>query len=314
MKVIADIGRFEGMCLQDTAVTVGMFDGVHLGHRDVIRQLLDAKRRDQKTASILLTFDRHPLSVTHPEAMPLLLTTLGEKLSLLEQSGIDYVIVVPFSRETASIDYRSFIRETLIGRLGMQHLVIGYDFHLGSGREGSRERLIEASEAEGFDITIVPPVVSGGRVVSSTAIRKALSERKLGVAARFLGRRYFFDAEVVRGEGLGKQIGFPTANLSISDPHKLLPPPGVYAVQVERRDDYLGGMMNVGSAPTLHRDGTMRIEVHVFGFGDRLYGELLRVHCVETIRNEKQFAGADQLKAQLLLDREKVLRILEKKD
>jgi riboflavin kinase/FMN adenylyltransferase len=314
MKLIRGIDQFEAIHPRDTAVTVGVFDGVHIGHQDVIRRLLDAKHRGGNSASILLTFDRHPLSVTHPEAMPPLLTTLDEKLSLLEPMGIDYIVVAAFSRKTASIDYRTFIGETLIGRLGMQHLVVGYDFHLGSGREGSQQRLKEAGEDHGFAVSIVPPVVLVGRVVSSTKIRRALSERKLGIASRLLGRKYFFDADVERGEGLGSRIGFPTANLRAPDPHKLLPPSGVYAVRVERGGDCIGGMMNIGSAPTIHRGGGIRIEVHLFGFEGDLYGESLRVHCIGTIRNEKRFAGIDGLKAQLMLDREKAFRILEKKD
>lgn len=312
MKVIEDIFSPERFAPDDTAVTIGVFDGVHIGHRDVIGRLLEVKRKEMRGASILLTFDRHPLSVVHPESMPPLLTTLDEKLSLLESAGVDFVCIMKFSPETASIDYRSFVRDTLIERLGMRHLVVGYDFHLGSGRTGSQELLMEEGRTSGFGVTIVPPVVLAGRVVSSTKIRSALLDRRLRVASRLLGRAYFFDAKVERGRGIGSRIGFPTANLVVDDPDKLVPPPAVYAVRAELGGDCYGGMMNIGTAPTLHGDGKRRIEVNLFRFDGELYGKRVRIHCIRALRREKAFAGTDELKAQLMQDRENTMRILEK--
>ena len=312
MKVIDDIFGLERLEPADTAVTIGVFDGLHIGHQDVIGRLLEVKRKAGMGASILLTFDRHPLSVVHPESMPALLTTLDEKLSLLEGTGLDYVCIMKFSSEIASIDYRSFVRRTLIERLGMRHLVVGYDFHLGSGRAGSQELLREEGRESGFDVTIVPPVVLAGRVVSSTKIRSALQKRRLRVASRYLGRAYFFDATVERGSGIGTEIGFPTANLSVKDPAKLVPPPSVYAVRAESGGDCYAGMMNIGTAPTLHEGGARRIEVHLFGYAGELYGKSIRIHCIRPIRKEKRFSGSGELKAQLLRDREKAARILEK--
>lgn len=313
MRVVTDLDSL-GSGLRNTALSVGVFDGFHVGHQLVIDSLIQAKQSGERSASILLTFDRHPLSVTHPEAMPPLLTTLDEKISLLGRTGVDICLILPFSSETAATGYRTFIKEHLIERLGMKHLVVGYDFHLGSGREGSQERLIEEGSRAGFEVTIVPPVVLAGRVVSSTKIRHAISCRKLRVAGRFLGRDYFFDAGVVRGMGLGKQLGFPTANLSVSDAGKLLPPAGVYAVRVDHGGRRRGGMMNIGTAPTMHSGGETRIEVHLFDHEGELYGERLRIHCLQTIRSEKRFSGPDELRARLMQDREKVSRILEKND
>lgn len=312
MRVVEDIGGLEWNAPGRSAVTIGVFDGVHIGHRDVIERLLEVTRREELEASILLTFDRHPLSVVRPEAMPPLLTTLDEKLSLLESTGVDYVCVMKFSRETASIDYRSFVRDTLIERLDMGHLVVGYDFHLGSGRAGSQELLRNEGARSGFGVTIVPPVVLGGRVVSSTKIRNAIIDKNLGAAARYLGRAYFFDAVVERGSGVGRDIGFPTANLSVSDPDKLVPPSAVYAVRVELEGNRHDGMMNIGSAPTLQEGGKRRIEVHLFRFEGELYGRRIRVHCIRSLRKEKRFAGTDELRAQLMQDRERIMRILEK--
>ncbi len=296
-----------------TAVTIGVFDGVHRGHTEVIRTLVDAKRAEGLSASILLTFDTHPLAVTHPEMAPPLLTTLHEKLYLLARMEVDYAIVEQFSPQTAATDYRDYISDMLVGKLGMRHLVVGYDFRFGRGREGSQERLAEEGRRLGFAVTIVPPTVLQGSVLSSTRIRKDVAERRLEHAARCLGRPYFFEATVVRGEGLGRGIDFPTANAEIADPAKLLPPGGVYAVEVDARGGVHGGMMNIGIAPTMHADGARHIEIHLFDFEGDLYGELIRVRCLGFIRDERRFGSADDLRAQLMHDRQTAYAMLEKK-
>lgn len=301
-------GRFAG-----TVVTIGVFDGVHAGHQDVIGRAMSIKEETKASAAIVLTFDRHPLSVTHPEMVPPLLTTLDEKLSLLDSLDIDYIIVERFSREIAVMEYRDYIHRMLVDRLGMAHLVVGYDFHLGKGREGSQERLVAEGREAGFGVTIVPPTVMGGRVVSSTKIRRAVMERKFDQARRCLSRPYFFDAEVVHGSRLGRTLDFPTANVAVGSTEKLMPPPGVYAARVQLAEGVFGGMMNIGNAPTLHDDPKRRIEVHIFGFSGDLYGGRVRIQCIEFIREEKRFSGAIELRTQLVRDRRKVMAILEKK-
>ena len=313
MEIISDPRKLEPGAFAGTAVTIGVFDGVHRGHTEVIRTLAAAKRAGDLSASILLTFDRHPLAVTHPEMAPPLLTTLAEKLSLLGRMDVDYAIVEHFSPATASIGYRDYISKTLVGTFGMKHLVVGYDFRLGRGREGSQERLVGEGRRLGFGVTIVPPMVIQGSVLSSTRIRRDIAGRRLDHAARCLGRPYFFDATVVRGEGLGRGIDFPTANAEIADAAKLLPPGGVYAVEVEARGGAHGGMMNIGIAPTLHADGARHIEIHLFEFAGNLYGELIRVHCLGFIREERRFGSADDLRAQLMHDRQTAYGMLEKK-
>jgi riboflavin kinase/FMN adenylyltransferase len=313
MKVVMDQGGAQELPFEDSVVTIGVFDGVHTGHQNVLRRLAAVKRETGSSLSVLLTFDRHPLSVTKPERAPKLLTTLDEKLSILGDLDMDVVLVERFTAETACLDYRTFLSDRLVGRLGMKHLVVGYDFHLGRDREGSQEQIVAEGRRGGFGVTIVPPVVLCGSVVSSTKIRRAIRERKLGRAARLLTRDYFFDAEVVRGAGLGSGLRFPTANVEVADRAKLLPPSGVYAVRAGSGGMLLDGMMNIGSAPTLHQEGGTRIEVHLFDFEDDLYGKSLRIHCVEYIREEKRFEGAAELQAQLERDREKAAGILEKK-
>ena len=313
MEIIRNAETIAPRRFENTAVTIGVFDGVHRGHAEVLRRLKECAAERGRAASVLVTFDRHPLSVTHPEMAPPLLTTLEEKLHVLAGFGIDVAIVEPFTRDTAGTDYATYLSGRLAGGLGMRSLVVGYDFHLGRGREGSQERLVSEGRRLGFDVSVVPPVVLQGSVVSSTKIRRDVAERRLEHAARFLARPYFFDAEVVPGAGVGRTLGFPTANLAIDDSRKLLPPRGVYAVLVETNFGRHGGIMNIGSAPTMRADARERIEVHLLEFSGELRGERLRTHCLAFMREERRFAGAEELRAQLMQDRRTACLILEKK-
>lgn len=313
MNVVSNPDTIARGAFANTAVTIGVFDGVHRGHTEVIRTLARIKRDEGRSASILLTFDTHPLAVTHPEMVPPLLTTLEEKLYVLGEMEIDCAVIEHFSKETAAIDYHAYIAGRLVETLGMKHLVVGYDFHLGRGREGSRERLLEEARRLDFSVTVVPPVVLQGSVISSTKIRRDILERRLEHAARCLGRPYFFEASVVHGEGLGARLGFPTANAGIGPSGKLLPPGGVYAVEIDALGRRFGGMMNIGTAPTMHTDGERHVEVHLFDFTDELYGERIRVHCLRFIREERRFGSPAELQAQLMQDRQMAYTILEKK-
>ena len=297
----------------ESAVTIGVFDGVHTGHQAVISEALAKAKALGLERTVLVTFDRHPMSVTRPEAAPGLLTTLDEKLSLLQGLGLDMIFVEKFDMETASIPYTDYIKDRLAGSLGMKQLVVGYDFHLGRGREGGSEALLEEGERSGFGVTVVPPVVVGGTAVSSTRIRKDVMERKMGRAGRFLTRPYFFDADVESGGGVGRELGYPTANACVAHSEKLIPPGGAYAVTVNTGEAVLGGMMNIGLAPTVRCDGRESIEVHIFDFDGDLYGSRLRINVIEYIRDERRFKGRGELMEQLLKDSVKVRGILEKK-
>jgi riboflavin kinase/FMN adenylyltransferase len=297
----------------DSAVTVGVFDGVHTGHQKVISDAIEKAGEAGLQRTVLVTFDRHPMSVTRPEAAPGLLTTLDEKLSLLQGLGLDVIFVEKFDEETASIPYADYIRNRLAGSLGMRQLIVGYDFHLGRGRQGGSEALIEEGERSGFGVTVVPPVVVGGTAVSSTRIRKDVMDRKMGRAARFLTRPFFFDADVESGGGVGRELGYPTANACVAHSEKLIPPGGAYAVTVDTGGASYGGMMNIGLAPTVRCDGRESIEVHLFDFDGDLYGSRLRINVVEYVRDERRFRGREELMDQLMRDSVKVRRILEKK-
>jgi len=297
----------------ESTVTIGVFDGVHTGHQKVIAEALAKSKETGLERTVLVTFDRHPMSVTHPESAPRLLTTLDEKLSLLRELGLDLIFVEKFDGSTAATSYGRYIKDRLVGDLGMRELVVGYDFHLGRGREGGSETLLEEGASSGFGVTVVPPVVVAGTAVSSTRIRKDVAERKMGRAARFLTRPYFFDADVERGGGVGRILGYPTANACVAHGEKLIPPGGAYAVMVETGDAAYGGMMNIGLAPTVRCDGRESIEVHLFDFDGDLYGKRLRINVIEYIRDERRFRGRDELMDQLLKDSVKVRGILEKK-
>ncbi len=314
MKVYYGLDSIWESGISNSAVTLGVFDGVHIGHRKIIEGVLGVREKEVLESAVLFTFRRHPLSVTHPEMAPPLLTTLEEKLSLLDDFGLDAVFVLEFTEKLASRDYRNFIKDVLIGGVGMRHFVVGYDFRLGKNREGSQERLTSLGRELGFRVTVVPPVVTWGTVVSSTRIRRCIGEAKFRTAERFLGRSYFFDAVVVKGAGVGRKLDFPTANLSVDDSSKLLPPDGVYAVEVEVRGEVYAGMMNIGFAPTIHGDGTRRIEVHLFDLSEDIYGERVRVEVKDYVRDEEKFDNDISLKEQLKKDRWKVMEILKKND
>lgn len=305
-----DAGRHP---FEDTVITIGVFDGVHLGHQKVIHSLAAKKKETGVKRSILITFDPHPLCVTHPGMAPPLITTLEEKLSILKRFDIDLIYIERFTRRIARMEYRDFIDRRLVDRFGMVHLVIGYDFHLGRGRRGAQNQLVETGRDAGFGVTVVPPIVVGGSVISSSKIRRAIAERRIEQAGRCLGRRYFFDADVVRGEGLGRDLEFPTANVAVPSSDKLLPADGVYAVEVDMEEATYGGMMNIGAAPTLHAGGEKRVEVHLFDYSGDLYGRRLRVHCLAFLRRERTFRGPAELTAQLHRDRGSALAVLEKK-
>jgi len=295
---------------RSSAVTIGVFDGVHLGHRKVISSLIKARDEGGLSAAVLVTFDRHPLSVTAPEKAPPLLTTLEEKKSILREFDLDLVVIDRFTADYAELGYRRFIRDKLVGRFNMSHLVVGYDFRFGRDREGSLDMIRTEGRNNSFRVTVVPPAYVGGKIVSSTRIREHLLEGDIRMASERLTHDYFFDALVIEGECIGRKIQFPTANLLIKDRSKLIPFPGVYAVTAEVGAARYGGMMNIGTAPTVKNTPEGEIEVHIFDFSGDLYGRTVRIYCRKYLREEKKFAGKEELKQQLCRDAENAMRVL----
>ncbi len=291
-----------------STVTVGSFDGVHLGHQAVLREIAERAARTGR-ASLLVTFEPHPLEVVNPQAAPPLLTTGPERREFLAQTPLDYVLFLRFDHELAELGPEDFVRRVLIGRCAMRELVIGHDHGFGRGRSGDVETLRRLGAEDGFAVDVVPAVDVGEQHVSSSRIRRAVAGGDLATAARMLGRPYSVSGVVGQGERRGRLLGVPTINLAAIPPQKLLPPDGVYAVQVEWRGGRTGGMMNQGPRPTFE-DGRRILEAHLFGFEGDLYGEWVRIEWVARLRDVRRFPSVEDLRRQLEHDRSRALEVL----
>ncbi len=291
-----------------TTITVGSFDGVHLGHRAVLDETA-GRARVAGRQGVLVTFTPHPLEVVNPSAAPPLLTLAEERLEILAQSAIDRVMMLRFDRGLAELSPRDFVREVLIGRFGMRELIIGVDHGFGRGRSGDVETLRSLGSELGFDVNVVDPVVIGGQQVSSSRIRQAVASGDLAEARQLLGRPYTVIGRVGRGAQRGRRLGVPTINLADVPSRKLLPPDGVYAVRVEWPGGRAGGMMNQGPKPTFD-EGRRSLEAHLFGFDGDLYGQQVRIEWVERIRGVRRFESVDELTMQLGQDRREATAIL----
>lgn len=295
-----------------SVVTVGTFDGVHVGHQAILRYLMQ-RARDQKGQSVVVSFDPHPREVVHGDAVPLL-TTIEERSDVMEHLGIDRFIVVSFTEAFSQLDPEAFVKQVLVERVGLKEIVIGYDHGFGKGREGDSALLEELGAQHGFGVDVIPAQAVEQHVVSSTQIRHQLvDEGDVTLAAEMLGRPYRLSGNVVEGDQRGRAIGFPTANLALTHPRKVVPRQGVYAVRVAGADlaAEQGGMMNIGQRPTFDGAGPQQ-EVHLFDYSGQLYGEELRIEFVKRIREERRFDGVEALKEQLSRDRVRCKAALEK--
>lgn len=293
-----------------STVTVGSFDGVHLGHQAVLGEIA-GRAREAGRASVLVTFDPHPLEVINPAAAPPLLTTGPERLEILAQSPLDYVVILRFDRQLAGLTPDQFVREVLLHRCQVRELVIGHDHGFGRGRSGDVETLRQLGASLGFEVDVVEPVDYAGLPVSSSRIRRAITGGDLASAAAMLGRPYGVVGRVGQGEQRGRLLGVPTINLSELSSRKLLPPDGVYAVRVEWRGGQGGGMMNQGPRPTFH-DGRRVLEAHIFGFEGNLYDEWVRIEWIERLRDIEPFDSIDLLRQQLERDRTQAQAVLHR--
>jgi riboflavin kinase/FMN adenylyltransferase len=292
-----------------SVITVGSFDGLHRGHRLILEELRRAAQA-RATRTTVVTFEPHPQLVIKRHAQPVqILSTIAEKLELLAEANIDRIVVIPFTTEFSQTPSEQFVREILYGRIGMQTIIIGHDHNFGKNREGDVATLTSLGKELRFEVRDVPPFEAAGTVISSTRIRQALSAGEIEKANAWLGSAYRFTGKVVRGEGRGKTIGVPTANLEPEHAHKLIPANGVYAVRVKIESQVYGGMMNIGTRPTfdLH---TRALEVHLFDFAREIYGASAEVHFIARLRDEKKFGSMEALKAQLQTDRNESLKKL----
>lgn len=308
MKVYHDINNFKA---HNPVVTIGTFDGVHLGHQKVIERL-KAYARKYQGESVIFTFFPHPRLVISKNGNNLrLLTTLEEKKQLFEKSGIDHLIVYPFTKEFSELSYSRFVKDILVEKIHTRCLVLGYDHRFGKNREGSFEYLTMCAKHYHFQIEKLEPLLVDELHVSSTKIRKSLEEGDIMRANRYLGYRFTLHGKVVEGKRLGREMGFPTANIEASDVYKLIPGYGVYAVELFFLGKKYGGMLNIGTRPTFNNNADNRsIEVHIFNFFGNLYNKEITLIFVAKIREEKKFSGPEALAVQLRRDKEVAQRIL----
>ena len=299
-----------------TAVTIGAYDGVHLGHRAL---LADLSRRAAAAGltTVVVTFDRHPAYVVRPESAPKQLTSLEQKLELLADAGIERTEVIPFDEARADESAEDFVQEVLVDQLGARLVVVGEDFHFGHGRKGNVELLQRLGAEHGFEVVGVGLTGDGAEAVSSTRIRALLAAGEVEQAARLLGRHHEVRGPVVRGDGRGgPDLGFPTANLAVAD-DIALPADGVYAGHYRRPD---GGVhraaINVGRRPTFYEPGTapVLVEAHLLGFDGELYGEPARVSFAHRLRDEQRFDSVEELVAQMRADVAATERVLASAD
>jgi len=309
VKVFSNIDVFNPV--KDPVVTVGTFDGVHIGHQGIIRRMKElAKQNDTET--IIITFDPHPRMVIHPDSWDLkLINAPKRKIDLIGKTGIDNLIVIPFTKEFAEMSSFDFIKEILVKKLGVKKMIVGYDHHFGKDRLGNFNSLQEVGEELGFDVEEVPAQFVDGVAVSSSMIRKALNDGDISIANRLLGYEYSIYGKVVEGYKIGKSIGFPTANIEVDDKLKLITANGVYACKIMWKGKRFIGMGNIGVRPTLNRKD-LTIEVNIFDFDEEIYGDYLTVYWIDRIRDEIKFENLDALKQQLIKDKQTTLKILGK--
>ena len=294
---------------QSTMLTVGSFDGVHLGHQQIIKQL-NALSGDSNSLEVLVTFHPHPKEVLSPagDRSVELLTPLEEKLRLLEKLGLPVITVLPFTREFSKTGYREFVTNILIKKLKMKKMVIGHDHTFGRNREGHAEQLEELGKSADFSVTVIQPFFLGKEIVSSSRIRQLLKSGEVEIANKLLGRKYSIQGIVEKGENRGTTLGFPTANIRPSSPNKLIPKKGVYAVEVELSGQRYRGMMNIGHRPTFNFD-PLTLEVHIFNFSGLIYGESIEVSCKKFIREEMKFRNPEELKSQIEKDKKMCFKL-----
>lgn len=295
----------------NSVVTVGTFDGVHAGHRAIMDTVLE-KADKHEARSVIVTFDPHPREIINPgDAGIKLLTSLQERREILEELGIDTMVVIPFDRDFSLLSSEEFIKDIIHKKIGVTEFVIGYDHHFGKDREGSIETVERLGGEMGFDTYVVSKKEVGAQTVSSTAIRKAISEEgNVEQAAEFLQRLYRLNGMVVHGDKRGKELGYPTANIKPEDKRKIIPKDGVYAVNVRYEESWYDGMMNIGTRPTFE-DKQRTLEVHLFNFDEDMYGKEVQVRFVKRMRDEKKFGNKEELVHQLKEDEKTAKEILE---
>lgn len=304
LAVYCDIRNLN---FESTVVTIGSFDGVHCGHQILLRHMVDLARQ-RHFRSVVFTFWPHPRQILRQDSEAhLLLNTLDEKIVLLEQTGVDDIVIFPFSRVLSQMSASDFIKDVVVGKLDARYLVVGQDHHFGKNRGGDVQHLPELIAHHHLQVEVVDLKMLGEKI-SSSAIREALLCGDLSLANEMLGYEYFISGKVIAGNRLGRTIGFPTANIEISD-FKAIPKEGVYRVKVQIEAEYLG-MLYIGKRPVLKQtDNTIHVEVHIFDFDRQIYGQEITLALTHRIRDEIKFKNVEQLTEQLRCDKQNIINI-----
>jgi riboflavin kinase/FMN adenylyltransferase len=307
MKIYHHIDEFKAV--NNAVVTIGTFDGVHLGHRKIIARIKELAD-EIGGETVILTFFPHPRMILHPEDESIkLINTINEKADLLEKLGVDHLIITPFSRDFSNQTAEGYIRDVLVNKIGTKKIVIGYDHRFGKDRQGGLDDLLKLGPVYGFDVVEIPEQDINDVAVSSTRIRNALLEGKIELANEFLGYPFYITGKVVRGDQIGRQIGYPTANIVIEERYKLIPSDGIFAAKINIQGKLYKGMAYIGSRPTIN--GVSRnIEINIFDFNHEIYNEQVTLHFYNYVRGDVKFNGLDELKLQLAQDKIDVLELL----
>ncbi len=306
MKIYTNLADYTSK--NKTFVTIGTFDGVHLGHQKVLSNLVIAAKKNN-ASSVLLTFFPHPRMVLQKDSDIKLINTIEERIELLKKTGLDVLVINEFTEDFAEKTAMDFVKNVLVDHLKISNLIIGYDHRFGKNREGNFDQLTEYGKIFGFEVTKISQQEIDHITISSTKIRKAIELGNIEEAKRYLGYYFMLTGEVVKGKNLGEKIGYPTANLSIKETYKLLPKTGSYVVKAELENKTVYGMMNIGYNPTV-KGKTQTIEIHFFNFNKDLYGKKIQIDVLKFLRDEQKFNSVEDLKSQLMIDKQKSLEII----
>lgn len=309
MKIIRD--NSESFNIDRSVVTVGTFDGLHLGHKEIIDKLLE-KSRELNTVSVVVTFDPHPREVVASDGSVDLITSTKEKIEILSGLGVDYVYIIEFNKEFSALSADEFIRKYIVEKLNAVYVVLGYDHKFGKDRQGDEALLKKIGTEAGFNITIVSPKKTDDNVISSTKIRNAVSSGNIENANKYLGRNYAISGKVTEGAKRGRTLGFPTANVGYYGKNKLIPATGVYAVICYLKGQKFYGVLNIGCRPTFDDTFSLVIEAHLFDFNQNVYGEEIKVEFLKKLRNEIKFNSKDDLIEQMEQDKREAKEFISK--
>ena len=288
--------------IKSSVITIGTFDGVHIGHQQIIHRLVDTARKNDLQA-LVLTFFPHPRMVIQNDSNIRLINTIDEKAKQLEQLGVDHLVVKEFTKSFSRLTALEYVRDILVNKLKVKHIIVGYDHHFGRNRTANINELKEFGAFYDFEVTEIEPQEVDDVAVSSTKIRSAILEGKIPTANKFLGYNFMLNGTVIKGKGLGKTLDFPTANIQIEAAYKLIPKHGVYVVKSQIKGVEVFGMMNIGKNPTVSEGNQTKIEVHFFDFSANLYGAVLKIELLDYLRSEIKFPNIEALKLQLEKDK-----------